>query len=93
MGLIPLLFVFSLSAGLVAFILGLIAWYRRRHWEYKDYRKLKSGMATAGTILGALAMVLGIIGIVIVTTAFDDLDKDLQCIDDAHTAEEIDACN
>jgi hypothetical protein len=47
----------------------------------------------AGIILGAIAIVLGVIGVVIVSDAFEDLDNDLTCLDEADTPAEIDACN
>jgi glutathione S-transferase len=41
----------------------------------------------------AIAIVLGVIGVVIVSDAFEDLDDDLTCLDEADTSAEIDACN
>ena len=41
----------------------------------------------------AIAIVLGVMGVVIVSDAFEDLDDDLTCLDEADTSAEIDACN
>jgi ABC-type nickel/cobalt efflux system permease component RcnA len=87
-GLIPILFVISLSLGCVAIVLGLIARSQRRH-----YPSLKKTMSTWALALGALALVLGVAGIAIVNSTMNQLDSDLDCIDRATTAEEIDACN
>ena len=83
-GLIPILFVVSLPCGVLAFLFGIMAYRRGRPW-------VKQGRS--GIILGSLATVLGVIGIVIVAGAFDKLDEDLDCLDQADTAAEIDACN
>jgi hypothetical protein len=53
----------------------------------------RAGAGRAGIIVSAIAMVLGVIGVVIVSDAFDDLDDDLTCLDEADTRAEIDACN
>jgi hypothetical protein len=74
-GLIPILFVATLALGLVALVLGGIAWTIRRRAH------VKRGVAIAGTILGVLALTLGIVGVVIVNNAFNDLGNDLDQID------------
>jgi hypothetical protein len=43
--------------------------------------------------VSAIAVVLGVMGVVIVSDAFDELDDDLTCLDAADTPAEIDACN
>jgi len=87
-GLIPILFVFSMSLGLVAIVLGFIARSHRRH-----YQGLKRTMSTWALVLGAIALLLSVAGIVIVNSAFNEVDEDFNCIDEAVTLEEIDACN
>lgn len=86
LGLVPLFFLFSWVLGLVAFVMGLIAWSRRRDAD------LPHAMAKWGFALGILSFVLGCIGYVIVSNAFTDLDRDFDCMDRAVTAEQVDAC-
>lgn len=62
-GLIPLTFFIALPCGVLALIFGLLG---RKH-----------GTGKAGAILGAIAIVLGIVGIVIVGRAVDDVNNDL----------------
>jgi len=75
--LIPILGIFGLGLGLVALILGLIGWSKARKGEAKG-----KGIAITGTIFGALALVLGIVGVVIVQGAFDQFGQDLEEIGD-----------
>ena len=84
-GLIPLFFFISLPLGIIAVVLGVMAYRRAKRVGVKQGR--------AGVILGSIAIVLGIVGILIVSDAFEDLDDDLSCLDEADTPAEIDACN
>lgn len=84
-GLIPLFFLGAWAFGLVALVVGIMAYRRARSVGQKQGR--------AGIILGVIALALGVVGIVIVSDAFDDLDDDLTCLDEADTPEEIEACN
>jgi hypothetical protein len=84
-GLIPLTFFLAWAFGLVALVVGIMAYRRAKRVGVKQGR--------AGIVMGAIALVLGIIGVVIVSDAFDDLDDDLTCLDEADTQAEIDACN
>jgi hypothetical protein len=72
-GLIPLFFLGAWACGALALIFGLTG--RRR--------PAKKGMATAGSILGVAALVLGTIGVVIVVNAVDDVDDALTDFDES----------
>lgn len=72
-GLIPILFVVALPAGIVALALGVGAWRAGRRHEVKQGK--------AGTFLGAAALVLGVVGLFIVQNAFDTLEDDLDQLD------------
>jgi len=74
--LIPILGILGLASGLVALVLGLIA--RRR--------AAGRGRATAGAILGVVAVGLGILGLVIVNNAVNELDDDLDRLADTPSA-------
>ena len=74
-----------MAFGLVALMVGIMAYRRAKAVGRKQGR--------AGIIVGASAIVLGVIGVVIVPDAFEDLDDDLTCLDEADTPAEIDACN
>jgi hypothetical protein len=80
-GLIPLTFFIALALGLVAVVLGPIAWNRAN----KVPAAGKKGLAIAGTILGVVALGVGIVGAVIVDDTVDEIDREL---DDA--SEELD---
>lgn len=67
-GLIPLLFFIAIPLGTIALILGLVA--------YSRGKRIGVAMGRAGSILGGIAFVLGVIGIVIVNDALKDLDGD-----------------
>jgi Domain of unknown function (DUF4352) len=71
-GLIPLLFVLSLGLGVTALTLGLVGRGRARRGIATNRK-----VALWGTITGALAMVLGVVGIGIVINAADNLSEDL----------------
>lgn len=68
--LIPILGIFGIALGLVAFVLGLIARSKAKTGEAAG-----KGMALAGVITGTLATVLGIVGLVIVGNAFNELEN------------------
>jgi hypothetical protein len=87
LGLIPLFFLFSWVLGILALVMGFIAWKRREQFNFK------TTMAKWGVVLGAVSFVLGCIGFVIVSNAFDRVDEGFECLDRATTAEEMDACN
>jgi hypothetical protein len=71
--LIPILGIFGIILGLLGLIFGLVGWSKARKGQSGG-----KGMAISGAILGALAIALGIWGLVIVGDAFDQLDQDLQ---------------
>jgi hypothetical protein len=71
-GIIPILFWMAGILGLVALILGIIG-ARRAKQGYATNRR----MSTAGAILGGLAIVMSIIGIVIIASVFDDVSKEI----------------
>jgi hypothetical protein len=68
-GLIPLLFLVAWGGGVVAVVLGAIA--------YRQGRTVGVRQGRAGIILGAVALALGTLGLAIVNSAFDDLDREL----------------
>jgi len=84
-GLIPITFFLAWAFGLVALVVGIMAYRRAKAVGLKQGR--------AGIVMGAIALALGVVGVVIVSDAFEDLDEDLSCIDEADTPAEIDACN
>jgi hypothetical protein len=57
--------------GVVAIVFGVIALVRRSRAH------LPRGMAIAGTVLGGIALTLGIIGVVVFNDAVNELDEDL----------------
>ncbi len=87
-GLIPITGVIALALGLVALVLGIMG--RRR--VKRDPAVGRKGSATAGIVLGVIAITLGIIGIAIVDDAVNDLDSAADCLDQADTPAEINAC-
>jgi Na+/proline symporter len=66
-GLIPLLFWIAFPLGVLGLVFGGIAWHRAR----RDAERGGKGLAIAAVILGLLALVLAIIGIVIIDNAFE----------------------
>lgn len=83
-GLIPITSLIAIAGGLVALLLGFMAWRKGRDFGVKQGR--------AGMVLGGIALAFGIIGMVIVQSTVDDLDDLGTCLDNADTAAEIDAC-
>lgn len=59
---------------------GILGWRRAN----RDPAAGRKGMAVAGTILGVVAIALGIAGIAIVSDAVDDLDRDLNRIENQY---------
>jgi hypothetical protein len=84
-GLIPLTFFLAWTLGLIAVVLGIMA--------YRRAKRVGQHQGRAGLVLGVIAIALGGLGLAIVSDAFEDLDDDLTCLDEADTPEEIDACN
>jgi Na+/proline symporter len=72
-GLIPILGIPALALGLVAFVLGFMGRGRAK----RDPTAGRKGAATAGIILGVIAIALGIAGLVIVNDTVNDLDRSL----------------
>ena len=92
-GLIPLLFWLAWILGILAVIFGAVG-------RSKPVRK---GMATAGLVLGIVAIGLGAIGVAIIDDAVDDVDEELReagqeleeygdCIERASTPAEMERC-
>lgn len=80
LGLIPLLFIAAWILGLIALVLGVIGWRERRR------------LARAATVLGVVAIALGFVGIVVLSSAVDELDKSIDCISGAETTSEMAEC-
>lgn len=77
-GLVPLTFWLAFILGVLALVFGLIA--RKKH-----HRRT---MATWGASLGAVSLVLSVIGIVVLVTALDDTSEEVDHIFNC-VAEEI----
>ena len=71
-GLLPLTFWIAIPCGILALIFGIVSWRKAN----KGFGR--KGMAIAGTILGAIAIVLGVAGIFIIDDAVDDVDDSFQ---------------
>lgn len=93
-GIVPLTGFIAFGLGVVGIIFGLanIGRLRRR----RATNKVTTGF---GIATSSLAIVLGIIGMVIFFGALSDfsddldqLDSEMQCISEAETVEEMDAC-
>jgi hypothetical protein len=82
-GLIPILFLISLPCGLIGLILGLVGYKRAATRTMRKW----------GVALSTVALLLGVLGVVIVAGAFEELDDDLDCLSEAGTSAEIDACD
>jgi len=72
-GLIPLFFFIAFPCGILAVIFGFVG--RRRAIQRPSSGK---GLSTAGLVMGALAIILGIIGVVIVNRAVNDISETLE---------------
>lgn len=75
-GFVPILYVIAFPCGALALIFGILAWRAARRPGVG-----RKGMAIAGTILGCVALALGVIGAVIVDDAVNDLERDLDRIE------------
>ena len=73
-GLVPITALIALACGFTGLALGVIAW---RRWRTHGRR----AMSIIGVVLSVLAITLGIVGMVIVNDAVDDLDRDLDRIE------------
>lgn len=86
-GLVPLTGFIAVILGLTGLALGLAALARVRRRQATN--KWTTRIAV---LLSAGALALGIWGIAIVFGAFEDLDEGLDCIAEADTSAELDAC-
>ncbi|MBD3932494.1 DUF4190 domain-containing protein [Streptomyces chumphonensis] len=71
-GIIPLFFWLAAVLGIIALIMGVVGARRAKQRIATNGR-----MSVVGAVLGGLAIVLAIVGLVIVSNAFDDLERDL----------------
>jgi hypothetical protein len=60
---------------------------------YRLAKRVGAKRGRAGIVMGVIALALGIVGVVIVSDAFEDVDDDLSCLEEADTLEEIEACD
>jgi hypothetical protein len=74
-GLIPLTFIIALICGILATVFGWVGLQRT-----KKVGAPHKGMAIAGFVLGLVAIALGIVGIIIISTAANDLNKSIEDI-------------
>jgi hypothetical protein len=94
LGLVGIVFALIPLTGFIAAILGLVGLV----FGLANIGRLRRGRSTAkvmtwfGSIISALVLAAGIAGMVIVFTAVDKFDEDLNCIDQAKTAKQIEAC-
>jgi hypothetical protein len=79
-GLVPIFFLGAWLLGLLAVIFGFAGRLRAKREPEAGHAK----MAIAGVILGAIAIILGIIGLNVVNSAVDDLNSDLDQIERDH---------
>lgn len=84
-GLVPILGLLAFALGIVAIVLGVIA--------YKTGRRVGHRQGRAAIVLGVASIVLSIIGYVIVSNAFNDFSDSVDCLSNARTAAQIDACD
>ena len=76
-GLVPLTGFIAVILGVLAMIFGCVGWGRAQRGVATN-----KAMSITGTVLGAVAITAGIIGIAIVVQAVDDFDKDMQQIEE-----------
>jgi hypothetical protein len=74
-GTVPITGLIAVALGLTGFVLGVISWRKRSRLH------LRHTMAAWGTILSAIALALGIWGMVIVTDTVNEIDRDLNELD------------
>lgn len=72
LGLVRLLGLLAIALGLLALVFGVLGWIR-------THRQLATnkGMAVSGTVLGAIALALGIWGMSVLGQAAENLDREL----------------
>lgn len=91
-GLIPFLFFLAWILGVLGLIFGLLG----RGRAQKEPAVGRKVMATWGAALGAVAIALGVVGLVLVGDAVDEVSDDLntlsECIENADTPAELDEC-
>lgn len=98
-GMVPLTGFIAFAVGVTGLILGLAGWSRVRKNKATNKKT-----AIFGVITSVLAVILGIWGMAIFFGALNDLGNDLdnigndwnsftECMDNAKTAAEMDACN
>jgi len=105
LGIVGILFGLIPLTGFIAFILGAtgLVFALSNRGRIKRGRSDAKKMTIFGGVLSAIALALGIWGMIILFTAVDqfgedmedignDLDSYSQCIDDADTAAQMDAC-
>jgi hypothetical protein len=71
MGLIPLTGFIAIICGLLGVIFGFVGWRKASSGAGRK------GMAIAGLILSAIALTLGVVGLVIMNDAVNELDREL----------------
>nr|WP_296779081.1 DUF4190 domain-containing protein [Rhodococcus sp. (in: high G+C Gram-positive bacteria)] len=86
-GIIPFTGFICLILGIVGLALGFAGLSRVRKNKATNKKT-----AISGIVVSVLAIALGIWGITIVFGAVDDLDDGLNCISEAETAAQIEAC-
>lgn len=87
-GIIPFTGFICLILGIVGLILGLAGMSRVRKNKATNKKT-----AISGVVVSVLAIALGIWGITIVFGAVDDLDTGMDCISNADTAAQMEACS
>ncbi|NIL74918.1 DUF4190 domain-containing protein [Rhodococcus sp. B10] len=87
-GIIPLTGFICLILGIIGLALGFAGLSRVR-----KNRATNKKTAISGIVVSVLAIALGIWGITIVFGAVDDLDSGLDCISNADTAAQMEACS
>jgi hypothetical protein len=91
-GLIPFLFFLAWILGILGLVFGLLG----RGRAQKEPAVGRKVMATWGAALGAVAIALGVVGLVLVGDAVDEVSDDFntlsECIENADTPAELDEC-
>jgi hypothetical protein len=87
-GLFLVIVFIGVLPGLLAVIFGIIGWRRARRGEASN-----GGVAVAGIVTGALAVVLSIgWGVVFYAENEDEIDNLTECLDEADTDQEAEDC-
>jgi len=98
LGIVGLLFCLMPITGFIGFILGIIglALGLAGISRCRKNKATNKKTAISGTILSALAVIFGIVGIVMFFTAVDQIGTDLQdysdCISEAENLDEMNLC-